>query len=672
MVNHVYNNAVSGNGYYIHFVVMDDHNNKSSLKVIKAESETDKQKARRLADSLEVETVILLTEGDTYDGVTQNVELVSTAGEESTVIWKSSNEASILINGNQGMVVRKVKNQEVTLTATVKVGDVVAEKTYTLVIKGTEPDAPQANVAAGTYNEAQNIALTAEEGATIYYTTDGSDPTTNSREYTTAIAINETTTLKAIAVDVEGNVSNVFMAEYIIVKEDGSVKSPFKIFTIEDLAQVGTGVDGWGMGEAYILMKDLNFNENSSYDNPNTTGVDWNKDGSTTETIKTQFKTSHGWKPIGTDVNSFVGSFDGNDCTIGNLYIDRPDENTIALFGCTKNAKIKDLGVIEVSVKGQHNVGGLVGSADSGEIQNSYATGVVNGQYYVGGLVGNVDSGEIQNSYAKGAVNGNTYVGGLVGNGKNNSTIQDSYATGAVNGDADNVGGLVGRASVGEIQNSYATGTVNGNSYVGGLVGNADAGTIKKSYATGAVNGNTNHIGGLVGGFVAGSTYPDAIQNSYATGAVNGYGYVGGLVGSFVGSTYADTIQNSYATGDVNGYASVGGFVGGAYSFNFQNNIVYNAKVTGSLNTAKIGTNFSSGTQTNNYANSIMQVTGSAPYKQIDSADISSMKDKNSEPLSSWNFTDIWEIKSGADRPTLQNVGDDDGDLPETPTEPRD
>ena len=49
--------------------------------------------------------------------------------------------------------------------------------------------APEFSLAEGTYSSAQSVTITAEEGATIYYTLDGTDPTTESTEYTGAIAI---------------------------------------------------------------------------------------------------------------------------------------------------------------------------------------------------------------------------------------------------------------------------------------------------------------------------------------------------------------------------------------------------------------------------------------------------------------------------------------------------
>jgi len=61
--------------------------------------------------------------------------------------------------------------------------------------------APTFSPAPGTYSSAQQVTMsTKTAGATIYYTTNGSTPTTSSAKYTAPITISTTTTLKAMAV----------------------------------------------------------------------------------------------------------------------------------------------------------------------------------------------------------------------------------------------------------------------------------------------------------------------------------------------------------------------------------------------------------------------------------------------------------------------------------------
>lgn len=85
-------------------------------------------------------------------------------------------------------------------------------------------DAPTSSVAnptieldAGTYFTAQSVTIkTNESGGTTYYTTDGSIPTNASTEYTGAISITETTTVKAITYKGTQS-SDVVSATYTIV-----------------------------------------------------------------------------------------------------------------------------------------------------------------------------------------------------------------------------------------------------------------------------------------------------------------------------------------------------------------------------------------------------------------------------------------------------------------------
>ena len=76
---------------------------------------------------------------------------------------------------------------------------------------------PTFSVEAGTYFEAQNVTITTTtEGATIYYTTDGTEPTTESSVYTDPIAVSTDMTIKALAAKNGMDNSAVASATYIM------------------------------------------------------------------------------------------------------------------------------------------------------------------------------------------------------------------------------------------------------------------------------------------------------------------------------------------------------------------------------------------------------------------------------------------------------------------------
>ncbi len=92
-------------------------------------------------------------------------------------------------------------------------------------------EAPTFSVAEGTYTSAQSVELSCvTEGATIYYTTNGTEPTAESTLYTGAISISKTTTLKAIAVKGE-DFSSVASATYTIVNIEhaGTEADPYTV-----------------------------------------------------------------------------------------------------------------------------------------------------------------------------------------------------------------------------------------------------------------------------------------------------------------------------------------------------------------------------------------------------------------------------------------------------------
>ena len=74
-----------------------------------------------------------------------------------------------------------------------------------------------ASPTGGQYSATQNVVLSANEDAEIFYTTDGSDPSTGSSIYQDPIQISDTTVLKFIGMDPAGNFSAIVTEVYTIV-----------------------------------------------------------------------------------------------------------------------------------------------------------------------------------------------------------------------------------------------------------------------------------------------------------------------------------------------------------------------------------------------------------------------------------------------------------------------
>ena len=92
-------------------------------------------------------------------------------------------------------------------------------------IENVEIEAPRANIASGTtVTKGTSITLSCStEGATIYYTLDGSCPCDEATRltYTEPIVINKTVTIKAMAVAPDMTESDIAEFTYIVDEEDG-------------------------------------------------------------------------------------------------------------------------------------------------------------------------------------------------------------------------------------------------------------------------------------------------------------------------------------------------------------------------------------------------------------------------------------------------------------------
>jgi hypothetical protein len=256
-----------------------------------------------------------------------------------------------------------------------------------------------------------------------------------------------------------------------------------------------------------------------------------------------------GWQPIGTSDDPFTGTFDGQGYGISDMFINRPEEIVIGLFGAVDvGGLIQNVRVVNADVTGEWAVGGLVGE-NWGDVSNSYSGGVVTGADCVGGLVGG-NAGGVSNCYSAASVTGHWDVGGLVGCSDPRGSVTNSYSVGSVIGEWA-VGGLVGGNLGGIVARSYSAGSVTGDDYVGGLVGD-NQGSVSDSYSTSSVTGEW-YVGGLVGD----NDSTGIVSDSYASGGVIGYSFAGGLVGSNWGA-----VSNSFWNIETSGMTESDGGAG--------------------------------------------------------------------------------------------------------------
>lgn len=113
--------------------------------------------------------------------------------------------SSLLNNMDESSTIRLfvVDENDVTISNTIDIGEKV--------------EAPQSSPEPGTYSDPQSVVLyTMTQDADIYFTMDGSDPTTDSDAYELPIEVTETTTIKAIAVKPGQDDSDIVELTYVI------------------------------------------------------------------------------------------------------------------------------------------------------------------------------------------------------------------------------------------------------------------------------------------------------------------------------------------------------------------------------------------------------------------------------------------------------------------------
>jgi len=301
--------------------------------------------------------------------------------------------------------------------------------------------------------------------------------------------------------------------------------APEKIHTWEDLNNIRNDLAG-----NYVLMNDLGP-EDEGYN----------------DYASKEANNHNGWTPIGTTINHFTGSLDGNGYSINGLNVNQTvnSSGSVGLFGYIKNGAISDLGVTGEVFADIHEglvfVGLLAGTAENSTIKNTFARGSVDlnshprrkaadkGQesdeivFWTGGLVGHNLSGNIESSFADVEVSGNGigHLGGLTG--MNSGRVTNSYATGRISG------------------NTKGASTAGGLSAV-----NLDGGTVKESYSVTMLDLEGNGVfGGLIGYNV---NNEESVSNSFWNVETSGLGEDGQTSGSMGGLGLSTTRMKNKIT----------------------------------------------------------------------------------------------------------------------------
>src|SRR3972149_704045 len=144
-----------------------------------------------------------------------NLEKNNNPGDTGDLFPGSSNNASFTYSSAPESKLYSGSAGNVSVTSIS-----ASSSTMTAMLLASSPTTT-ASPAGGTYNSIQSITLSCSDGTgsgcdKIYYTTDGTTPTTASTVYTAAISITSTSTLKFFATDLAGNSEAVKSEAYII------------------------------------------------------------------------------------------------------------------------------------------------------------------------------------------------------------------------------------------------------------------------------------------------------------------------------------------------------------------------------------------------------------------------------------------------------------------------
>ncbi len=214
----------------------------------------------------------------------------------------------------------------------------------------------------------------------------------------------------------------------------GTEDSPYGVSTTDQLDAIRDHLDS-----NFILLNNLDLSADISE------GESFWNDGA-------------GWLPIGDETAAFIGGFNGDGFSISGLYINRPSQENIGLFGHVDGAFIEDITLLDVDIAAVS--GGAIAGLSTGDMSNCHVTGSISGNSssasVVGGIVGQM-SGSLTLCSNQAAISG-ALAGGIAGTCE--GTIAYCANHGHVNGlGTQSAGGIVG-STFGSINDCYNTGEI--------------------------------------------------------------------------------------------------------------------------------------------------------------------------------------------------------------------
>ncbi|MFN6433515.1 hypothetical protein EUCA11A_08700 [Eubacterium callanderi] len=183
------------------------------------------------------------------------------------------------------------------------------------------------------------------------------------------------------------------------------------------------------------------------------------------------------WLPVGVEGHEYKGNFDGQGKTISNLYINRPGENYLGLFGTANNNNaLRNITFDKVEIIGKSlyngGPGGLYGGNYAGALVGRLLTGMVD----------SVSVKSFSYNSDRDTAAGN-FIGGVIGSAESINLSNSSVNTGVFMTSGDNVGGVIGfiesNANVTDCHGNNIDIAENCTGDAGGVIGTATNGNVK-------------------------------------------------------------------------------------------------------------------------------------------------------------------------------------------------